>query len=89
VRRHDDYAPQSGDLTFDVESYDLDLTYRVRTNRLEGRALINAVAAVETRSVSLDLVGLRATRARIDGDPRTGMLQGARKLRITAIEVGL
>ncbi len=83
MRRHDDYAPQSGDLTFDVESYDLDLTYRVRTNRLEGRALINAVAAVETRSVSLDLVGLRATRARIDGDPRTGMLQGPRKLRIT------
>ncbi|WP_243073898.1 M1 family metallopeptidase [Microbacterium sp. SS28] len=82
MREHDHYAPQSGDLTFDVESYDLDLQYRVRTNRLQGRAIINAVAAVDTRSISLDLVGLRATRARIDGDPRTTMQLGPRKLRI-------
>ncbi|MFH8249383.1 M1 family metallopeptidase [Microbacterium sp. B2969] len=84
MRRHDEYAPQSGDLGYDVESYDLDLSYRVRTNRLEGRAVIMAVAAVSTRSISLDLVGLRATRARIDGDPRTTMQPGPRKLRVTS-----
>ena len=82
MRADDPYAPQSGDLTFDVESYDLDLDYRVRTNRLQGRAVINAVAVVDTRSIGLDLVGLRATRARIDGDARTAMQQGPRKLRV-------
>ena len=82
MREQDHYAPQSGDLTFDVESYDLDIQYRVRTNRLQGRAVINAVAAIDTRSVALDLVGLRASRVRVDGDPRTLMQQGPRKLRV-------
>ncbi|MEU1970719.1 M1 family metallopeptidase [Microbacterium sp. NPDC019599] len=91
MREHDHYAPQSGDVTFDVESYDLDIQYRVRTNRLQGRALINAVAAIDTRSIALDLVGLRAARVRVDGDPRTVMRQGPRKLRVIpprALEAG-
>ena len=79
---HDSYAPQSGDLTFDVESYELDLSYRVRTNRLEGRAVVNAVAAVPTSSVALDLIGLRASRVRVDGDRRTAYAQGPRKVRV-------
>ena len=61
---HDDYAPLSGDPTFDVESYELSVDYRVRTNRLAGRAVINAVAAVRTHSIALDLIGLRATRVK-------------------------
>ncbi|WP_345799876.1 M1 family metallopeptidase [Microbacterium sp. AZCO] len=91
MRHHDEYAPQSGDLRYDVESYDLEIGYRVRTNRLEGRAVINAVAAVDTSSIALDLVGLRATRARIDGDVRTRMQPGPRKLRVVSprlIEAG-
>ena len=79
---HDPYAPQSGDPTFDVESYELDLSYRVRTNRLEGRAVVNAVAAVPTSSVALDLIGLRASRVRVDGDRRTAYAQGPRKVRV-------
>jgi aminopeptidase N len=79
----DAYAPQSGDQSYDVESYDLELDYRVRTNRLEGRAVINAVAAHATRSISLDLIGLRATRVRVDGEPRTVYRQGQRALQIT------
>ena len=82
MREDDRYAPQSGDPSFDVESYDLDLEYRVRTNRLQGRVVINAVASIDTRSIELDFVGLRATRVRIDGDARTVMQQGPRKLRI-------
>ncbi|NYF17569.1 aminopeptidase N [Microbacterium sp. AK009] len=65
------YTPGSGDAAFDVESYDLDLTYRVRTNRLEGRALLHAVAALPTDRIRLDLVGLRAGAIRVDGDPVT------------------
>lgn len=80
---HDSYTPQSGDAAFDVESYALDLTYRVRTNRLEGRAVVNAVAAVATTSIALDLIGLRASRVRVDGDRRTSFAQGPRKLRVT------
>ncbi|PZU30729.1 MAG: peptidase M1 [Microbacterium sp.] len=80
---HDPYAPESGDPSFDVESYDLALDYRVRTNRLDGRATINAVAAVATSSIALDLIGLRATRVRVDGDRRTTFRQGPRKLRVT------
>ena len=68
---HDEYAPQSGDPTFDVESYELGIDYRVRTNRLVGRVVVNAVAAARTNSIGLDLIGLRATRVRVDGERRT------------------
>ena len=80
---HDSYAPQSGDPSYDVVSYDLALDYRVRTNRLDGRAVINAVAAERVRSVALDLIGLRATRVRVDGNPRTTFRQAPRTLRVT------
>ena len=80
----DRYSPRSGDTTYDVESYDLDIAYRVRTNRLEGRAVVNAVAAVRTRSISLDLIGLRVSRVRVDGDPRTTYRQST-----SAVRVGL
>ncbi len=63
----DPYAPQSGDRTYAVESYDLRLSYRVRTNRLEGRAVIGAVARTDAAGVAFDLVGLRVSRARVDG----------------------
>ncbi|WP_336631682.1 MULTISPECIES: M1 family metallopeptidase [unclassified Microbacterium] len=79
---HDPYAPESGDASYDVESYDLTLDYRVRTNRLEGTAVVNAVAAVAVSAVSIDLVGLRAARVRVDGDRRTSFTQGPRKLRV-------
>lgn len=79
----DAYAPQSGDQSYDVVSYELELDYRVRTNRLEGRAVINAVVAQSTRAVSLDLIGLRASRVRVDGDTRTVFRQGQRALLIT------
>ncbi len=80
---HDPYAPESGDAAFDVESYDVEIDYRVRTNRLEGRAIINAVATAAVSAVSVDLIGLRASRVRVDGDRRTRYAQGPRKLRIT------
>ncbi|MGZ0713053.1 M1 family metallopeptidase (plasmid) [Coraliomargarita sp. W4R53] len=77
-----EYTPHSGDPSYRVESYDLDITYRVRTNRLDGRAVVNAVAIAETSSIALDLIGLRATKVRADGDRRTSFKQGPRKLRV-------
>ncbi|WP_240658645.1 M1 family metallopeptidase [Microbacterium sp. CPCC 204701] len=82
IGAHDRYAPQSGDPSFDVRSYDLEVDYRVRTNRLQGRATVNAVAAERIGSVRLDLIGLRVTRLRVDGEQQTRFQQGPRSLRI-------
>ncbi len=78
----DSYAPQSGDRSFDVESYDLDLRYRMRTNRLDAVAVINAVAVAPTSTVALDLVGLRVTRVSINGERTKAFRQGPRKLQV-------
>ena len=79
----DAYAPQSGDLSYDVESYDIDITYKPSTNRLTGRVVLNAVARRTLRSFTVDLVGLRAAKVRVDGDRRTAFRQGLRSLRVT------
>ncbi len=78
----DPYAPQSGDASYDVEEYDLALSYRVRTNRLEGVATITAVARQPIASFALDLVGLRATRVKVDG-VAARHTSGPRALRVT------
>lgn len=83
VRTHDAYTPQSGDPSFDVDAYALDLTYRVRTNRLEGRATLSIRLLTATSSIALDLIGLRVSRVRVEGQRRTPHSQGPRKLRIT------
>lgn len=81
MSEHDDYAPESGDRSYDVDAYDVAIDYRVRTNRLEGRAVLTATAAAPLSAISVDLVGLRASRVRIDGE-RAGYTQGPRKLRV-------
>ncbi|MFF7683832.1 M1 family metallopeptidase [Microbacterium sp. NPDC007973] len=78
----DPYAPQSGDRSYDVESYDLSLTYRVRTNRLDGVATIVGIARESLSSFALDLVGLRTGRVRMDGAP-VRFAAGPRVLRVT------
>ncbi len=78
----DPYAPESGDRSYDVDAYDVTIDYRVRTNRLEGLAVLTATAAESLTAVSIDLVGLRATRVRVDG-ARAMYRQGPRKLRVT------
>ncbi|KEP75211.1 peptidase M1, partial [Microbacterium sp. SUBG005] len=77
----DPYAPQSGDTAYDVLSYDLTLSYRVRTNRLEGVATIVGVARDALPWFALDLVGLRTSRVRIDGAPAR-FAAGPRVLRV-------
>ena len=78
----DAYTPSSGDASYDVESYDLDLRYAVRTNHLEARATLNAVAVTDLGAFSLDLIGLRATRVTVDGVPAK-FRQGPRHLRVS------
>lgn len=79
----DPYTPHSGDLRFHVREYQLNLRYRVRTNRLDGEVTLLAVADANTTSIRLDLVGLHADRVRVDGEKRTTFRQGQRGLTIT------
>lgn len=76
------YLPRSGTHDFSVLRYDLDLDYRVTTNRLDATALIRARAEVPLTSIMLDLVHLKAKKVRVDGQKRARFSQSATHLRI-------
>lgn len=78
----DPYAPHHGNGGYEVTGYELDLHYRVTTNLLDGRARITAVATEELSRLSLDLVGLRATKVAVNGRPARWQ-QRAGKLHVT------
>ena len=61
-----DYFPDNGDAAYDVVHYDLRLTYRIETNRLEGRASVHAVARRGLDELRLDLAGLDVRRVTVD-----------------------
>ncbi|WP_336647723.1 M1 family metallopeptidase [Microbacterium sp. MMO-10] len=71
----DDYTPHSGDRRYRVEHYDLRIDYRLGSNRLDGVALVHGRVLEPTKSISLDLVGLRATKVQA---PRGGAGKGGR-----------
>ncbi|NYD67608.1 M1 family metallopeptidase [Agromyces atrinae] len=78
----DPYIPRSGNGGYRVASYDLDLTYRVPTNRLEGTATLTIVTDQKLSRFSLDLVGLGVKRVRVDGR-KTPFRHADGKVRIT------
>ncbi|WP_024792849.1 M1 family metallopeptidase [Tomitella biformata] len=51
----DPYAPGHGHTDYRVTRYDLELEYKVASNRLAGQAVITAVAAVDLTKLTLDL----------------------------------
>jgi aminopeptidase N len=63
----DPYLPGHGTNAYRVTRYELDLDYRVSTNRLAGHAVLHAVAQHPTSALVLDLTGLRATKIQLDG----------------------
>lgn len=81
--RADAYIPQSGDTGIRVDHYDLTLEYRVSTNRLSGTAVIRGRSVVATRTLSFDLVGLRASKVSVGGSRVAAFHQSDRKLRVT------
>jgi aminopeptidase N len=81
--RSDTYTPQSGDPGIRVDHYALTLDYRVSTNRLSGTALIRGRAVTATKTLSFDMVGLRASKVTGIGSRVASFLQSDRKLRIT------
>ncbi|MEU5675377.1 M1 family peptidase, partial [Micromonospora sp. NPDC047753] len=79
-RSGDSYLPEHGNGGYRVLHYDLDLDYRVASNRLGGRADITAVAVQSLSRFTLDLGRLRVQDVRVDGRPakyvhRPGKLQ--------------
>ncbi|GCE77283.1 M1 family metallopeptidase [Cellulomonas biazotea] len=63
----DPYVPDRTDTGLDVARYDLELDYRVATNRLDGRARVHATALRELDRVVLDLDRLRVSQVLVDG----------------------
>jgi aminopeptidase N len=66
-RSGDPYLPEHGNGGYRTRHYDLDLDYRIATNRLTGKATITAVATHGLSRFSLDLAGLRVGRVLVDG----------------------
>jgi aminopeptidase N len=62
----DPYLPQHGNPGYAVQHYDLDLDYRVASNRLSGRARLTLVTVAELSKLSLDLADLRVTKVSAD-----------------------
>lgn len=63
----DPYVPDHGNGGYRVASYELDLDYRVNSNRLAGKAAITAVATQALSRLSLDLAGLRVAKVSVNG----------------------
>ncbi|GFJ82547.1 M1 family metallopeptidase [Phytohabitans houttuyneae] len=66
-RSGDPYLPEHGNGGYRTRHYDLDLDYRIATNRLTGRATVTAVATHGLTRLSLDLAGLRVEQVLVDG----------------------
>jgi aminopeptidase N len=66
-RSGDPYLPEHGNGGYRTRHYDLDLDYRIVTNRLTGRATITAVATHGLTRFSLDLAGLRVGQVLVNG----------------------
>ncbi|SOD71846.1 aminopeptidase [Jatrophihabitans sp. GAS493] len=78
----DPYVPDSGDLSFDVHRYDLELSYRLSSNRLAGRAIISARANSGISMFSLDLAGMQVKKVTVDGARVKRFVHGRRKLQV-------
>ena len=78
----DAYVPRSGSAAYRVLHYDLDLDCRLGGNRLDGRAVITAVATAPLQRLELDLSGLRASRCQLNGAKVSRFTQKAGKLEL-------
>lgn len=80
----DPYLPQNGNPGYRVSRYELDLTYKVASNRLVGKATITAVTTGALSRFSLDLSPhLVVSKVSVGGDRGTKFAHRAGKLVIT------
>jgi len=67
----DAYLPESGNSGYRLTRYELDLTYRMSSNRLSGIAHLFGVTTQQLSRFSLDLVGLRVSKVIVNGKRAT------------------
>jgi aminopeptidase N len=67
----DPYFPLDGNGGYDVEHYDLDLSYEPTTDILSGVATISSSATQDLSSFNLDLDGLTVEAITVDDEPAT------------------
>ena len=80
----DPYLPTSGNSGYRVSRYELDLEYKVSSNRLSGTATITAVALTALREITLDLAdALSVAKVWVNGRPPARFATSSAKLRIT------
>jgi len=79
----DPYLPGRGNGGYGVDRYELNLSYRMATNRLSGTAVIHATSTQELSRFSLDLLRLRVSKVRLEGHRGTKFTQTPGKLTIT------
>jgi aminopeptidase N len=82
----DPYLPAHGDLTFDVESYEIELDYQVSSNHLDARVQIVVLANQALEVISLDLQGLDVRKVSVNGQRPAKYSAGAGKLRIRLVD---
>ncbi len=83
----DEYLPKNGDPGYQVSRYELNLEYRVSTNRLSGSATITAVTLSELQQLSLDLSSaLTVSKVSINGKRAAQFSCRGGKLRIRLAE---
>lgn len=78
----DPYVPSSGNLGYGVDSYDLDLRYRMATNRLDATATLTITSTAALAKFTLDLSRLVVSKVRMAGSRTTRFSQTAHKLTI-------
>lgn len=82
----DPYLPGQGTDAFRVSRYELDLDYKLASNRLNGRAVLEAVALRGSSAIVLDLTGLRAVKVQLNGRKVRRFSQRAEQLVIVPDE---
>lgn len=86
-RSSDPYLPGFGNRGYRVSRYDLDIEYKVPSNRLAGRAEITAVTSEPLKKLALDLSdALSATKVSVNGRRAARLRQRGGKLEITLAE---
>ncbi|MGB7363950.1 MAG: M1 family metallopeptidase [Rhodococcus sp. (in: high G+C Gram-positive bacteria)] len=80
----DSYLPDNGNRGYSVDRYELDLEYKVASNRLSGKAVVHAVPDVELDTFSLDLgPALSVSKVAVGGIRGVRFTHRGGKLRVT------
>ncbi|MGO8935875.1 MAG: M1 family metallopeptidase, partial [Mycobacterium sp.] len=79
----DEYLPKNGNPGYRVSRYELDLQYKVSTNRLSGSVTITAVTVTELQQLTLDLSSaLTVSKVSVNGKRAAQFSCGRGKLRV-------